>query len=386
MNVSIIEPVGGHGGNEFYDFGLCEHLSLLGVNVSLYTCNDTKLDERYKCLFIVNKYFVNIYGSDNKIIRGFRYIKGSIKSLFDSLKRKTNIAHFHIYHFSILELFNILLFRMGGIRCVVTIHDVESFEKYGTKDESQLGFKTKIILALSESIMVHSILAKQTLLDIGVLNEIIYHVPHGDTDFVHNKNKISKIKAREKLNLSSNGMILLFFGQIKAVKGLDILLKAMPKIDKSVRLLVVGKCWKQELDDYVQLSEKLNIDGRVQFINEYIPNEHVPYYFWASDFISLPYKKIYSSGVLLRAMDYSTTVICSDLPPLKAVINNQVTGLLFESENYYDLAKKVNLLVNNKVFSANLRTNAKNFVDENYSWNVVAMATETVYKKTLGEN
>ena len=36
---------------------------------------------------------------------------------------------------------------------------------------------------------------------------------------------------------------------------------------------------------------------------EYIPNDSIPYYFKATDVVVLPYRKIYSSGVLIRSLD-----------------------------------------------------------------------------------
>lgn len=385
MQISIIEPVGGHGGNEFYDFGLCENLTLLNHDVSLYTCDETKLDKVYSCNFTVNKNYKNIYGNDHKLIRGYRYIKGTISALFDSLKRKSQIVHFHIYHFSILELFNVFLFKLFRIHCVATIHDVESFDKYGTNSETNVGIKTKLLLFLCDSLIVHSALAENSLIKIGMSKAKVHLVPHGDTDYIYNKNKLSIKEARKKLNLPIEGLLLLFFGQIKAVKGLDVLIKAMPNINQKVNLMVVGKCWKQELADYVHLVKELDIEDKVHFINTYVPNEDVPLYFWSSDFVCLPYKKIYSSGVVLRAMDYGTAVICSDLDPLKGVVKNRQTGILFESENCSDLANKINILVEDEQLRNSLRIKAKAFVDKNYSWSVVAQATESVYKKTLGE-
>ena len=36
LKVAMVEPIGGHRGNEFYDFGLCKSLQEVGVDVSLY--------------------------------------------------------------------------------------------------------------------------------------------------------------------------------------------------------------------------------------------------------------------------------------------------------------------------------------------------------------
>jgi len=35
VRAAVIEPVGGHGGMDYYDFGLCEGLTKAGVSVAL---------------------------------------------------------------------------------------------------------------------------------------------------------------------------------------------------------------------------------------------------------------------------------------------------------------------------------------------------------------
>lgn len=384
QNVAVVEPVGGHGGNEFYDFGLCEFLSRDGVKVFLYTCDETVLDEEGKFSFSVQKFYEGIYGNSNKVVRGLRFIKGSIKSILHAKSNEVEIVHFHIYHFSLLELFNVLIFKLLGINGIATIHDVHSFERFGSKKEDKFSFKTKLILKTCKKLLVHSELAKDSLLQIVKRADKVRYVPHGDTDFIYNKNRLGSKEAKRHINISCDqGFTLLFFGQIKAVKGLDVLLKSMVFVDSRVKLYVVGKCWKQDLDDYLALVTELGLNKRVEFINEYIDNRDVPFYFWAADAICLPYKKIYSSGVVLRAMDYGCPIICSDLEPLKSVVTDGETGLIFQSENPKELAKKVNELSGSYELCNLLSSKAKEFVDEEYSWTKVAEETHGIYKELM---
>lgn len=379
--IAFVEPVGGHGGNEFYDFGLCQSLTDVGCEMVLYTCDKTSLDLRHQFSFSVVKTYIKIFGSDSFLVRGFRYLFASIRSALDARKRELRIAHFHIYHFSIVEVINVLAFRMAGLKCLATIHDVESFDKYETKNEKSVTPNARIILRLCERFLVHSELAQQTLLTLGVDEAVIRLVPHGDTDFLYGVNKVPPLDARRKLGLPETGILLLFFGQIKAVKGLDVLLEAMPSVRADVHLLVVGKCWKQDLDDYLTLISALGLSNRVTFRNSYIPNEDVPLYFWSCDAICLPYKKIYSSGVVLRAMDYQCPVVCSDLSPLARVIQDGATGLLFTTGDPKSLADKLNRICDDEQLRLQIQTRAKAYIDEHYSWPIVATATKRVYEE-----
>ena len=143
-------------------------------------------------------------------MRGLRYIKGSVRSLIDSKKRKARLAHFHVYHFSLLELFNVLLYRAFGIKCVATIHDVSSFEHYGTCKDERSDWKASDLLKLCAGLLVHSQLAFDSVLRLNVPREKLHLVPHGDTDFLYNQNNISRQAVRDKIGCNTNSLILFY--------------------------------------------------------------------------------------------------------------------------------------------------------------------------------
>lgn len=385
--VSFIEPVGGHGGNEFYDYGLCKFLNRHVDELILYTCDKTRLDEAHDFEFCTRKVYKGIYGDESKVLRGIRYIFGTLVALLASIRRRTNVAHFHIYHFSLLEFINVLLFRLCGISTVATIHDVESFEYFadGEGEPGPTSWRVRYLLAMSSQLIVHSEFARDSVRKIAPsVGQKLVLVPHGDTDFLYNRpGPDRKNDSRKRLGLDIDAQYLLFFGQIKAVKGLDILLRAMSDIDQSAHLLVVGKCWKQDIETYQNIVDERGLAGRVSFVNSFIDNEDVPLYFWASDIVCLPYKKIYSSGVALRAMDYRSAIVCSDLAPFKQLIEDGKTGVFFESESSDDLARKINTLLGCEENRALLAEAAKRKVDAEYSWPVVAKSTYDVYKRAL---
>ena len=55
IRVAVIEPVGGHGGLNYYDFSLCNCLKTAGIDVILDTCDETRFTD--KTSFKVKKYF-----------------------------------------------------------------------------------------------------------------------------------------------------------------------------------------------------------------------------------------------------------------------------------------------------------------------------------------
>jgi D-inositol-3-phosphate glycosyltransferase len=390
MKVSIIEPIGGHGGLDFYNLGLSESLAKEKYKVYLYTSNDTKLDgEIHEIQTIVKKYYKNIFETKvSKYIRGLKYIFGTLLSLIDSKRNDVKIAHFHIYNFSFLELFNLNIFKVFGFKIIVTIHDIDHLSDVNKKHSDKKIKKFKNVI---DKVIVHTDFTKRSLLKyFDGFESRIFTVPHGDIDFIYNI-KISKQEALKKLKLDtiSDIKIILLFGQIKKVKGLDILLKAFAKIKdnhKDTIVLVAGKLWKNEEDEYIKIIEENLMQDQVVMNLKFIDNKDVPLYFKAADIVALPYKKIYNSGVILRALDYESTVLVSDLEPLTKVIQHGENGFVFKSENIDDMAKKIDILLGDAELRERLKESAKRFIENNFSWEQVAKKTIEVYEFRDKEN
>lgn len=381
IRVSMIEPVGGHGGNEFYDFGLCEALGRY-CDISFYTCTETRLHEKYKLNTKTYKFYKNIYGDSGTLGRGIRYFFGAIKSIIHSKKSHANIAHVHIYHFAWRELAIVFLCKISCIKVVATIHDVESF----SADASKLSASLKLMkfLPFIDRYIVHSRYASVNLNDIsrGTIKHRLHIVPHGDTDFLY-AGGVNKIDARKELMISADKKIILFFGQIKHVKGLNVLLEAFAKLaknDPAYHLLITGRPWKFDGHLVRDKISELDIGRQVVLNMSYVKNEDVPKYFIAADLVVLPYLKIYSSGVLLRALDYGTPVIVSDLSPLTDIIHDGENGRVFRSGDAEHLKTVIKDMIDAPLLLKKYASAGKKTIQDKYSWDVVARETIAVYR------
>ncbi len=384
VRVAMVEPVGGHRGNELYDFGLCKELAGEGYVVTLYTCDETHIDEQFSFQFAVKKVFVNIYGKTNKYIRGINFLLGVRRILADMHRQQCRLVHMHFYHFTWLEYIMLRRFSRKGRQVVGTVHDVETFDKYGKEINKKKYQKFEKLLS---HIIVHTPYAKESLLHYftNTNPDKIYIVPHGDTDFLYST-VLSKTEARRKLGLPEGKNIILFFGQIKKVKGVEVLLKAFANVLKhrqDVHLVVAGNPWKHDMAAIYNIINDGKLEYNGTFIFDYIPNDHVPIYFRAADIVVLPYLKIYSSGVLLRAMNYGSCIIASDTSAFKTVIKDGYNGALFATGDENDLAEKINTLLNNKTLRETMTANAQKTIEENFSWKIVGQKTAEVYQNIL---
>ena len=128
LKVTILEPVGGHGGMNYYDLGLCNGLGHAGIDVTLYTCDENP-PISVSGIFIVKPVFRGIYGSAPVWQRGLSYVWTLVTTLVYERVKGSKLVHFHFFYVGLLEFLGVLLARCLTFRVVVTAHDVESFDE-----------------------------------------------------------------------------------------------------------------------------------------------------------------------------------------------------------------------------------------------------------------
>ncbi|MFH1008918.1 MAG: glycosyltransferase [Candidatus Latescibacterota bacterium] len=136
--------------------------------------------------------------------------------------------------------------------------------------------------------------------------------------------------------------VLLFFGYVRAYKGLDFLLNTMPMVLKEidVRLLVVGEFYDPR-EPYDRLIGRLGIGHKVTIVDEYVPNERVGTYFGVADAVVLPYSSATQSGIVQIAYGFNKPVITTDVGGLPEVVIDGKSGLVVPSGNREALAEAV---------------------------------------------
>ena len=379
MKVSVIEPVGGHGGMDYYTNGFCTGLVNSGVDVTLYTC------EKTGCLnnppFAVFCEYNQIFGSDSKLLRGLRYIKGTIRSVYKSVASGTKICHFHFFHVGALEFFNIIWSKLLGIKVVITVHDVEAFVAELSKP-----YAAKICYMLSDRIIAHNNwIANELKSKFNISSQKISIIPHGN--FINYIGIVpNKVDARKRLKIKKNSKAILFFGQIKKVKGLDLLLKAMPEVIKKhpdILLIIAGKEWKDDYSIYKHIIDQYDLNSYCIEKIQYIPNKDVPFYYAAADLVVLPYRQIYQSGVLIMAMSYGKPVLASNLEGMKEIISDNETGFLFESGKVNSLSNRLVEIFNKPDEMKTVADQGHTLIKADYCWSRVGSLTARCYNSLI---
>ena len=379
VRVAIIEPVGGHGGMNFYDFALCASLVKAGGMATLFTCDKTVVHGNEGFPVVLS--YRGIYGESKGWVRGLRFLAGSLWALPAARLSGHQVAHFHLFHVGPLELFNVLLARFIGLQVVITAHDVEAFKK---------GLSIRIfvrwVYQLARRVIAHSQVARRELIDeLGISEEKIDVILHG--------NYVGKVPAgltREIANahfgFSADQRVLVFFGQIKDVKGLDVLLEGFAlarERDNRLHLLIGGRVWKTDFSKYAQIIERRGLAPHCTLHIRYIPDPEASLFYRCADLVVLPYLRIYQSGVVLEAMSHGSPVLVSDLAGMLEAIDDERTGFVFKSHDPVHLAHRIGEIFSAPDRSVNVGQAGLREVMVRNDWSRLGEQTLACYQKAL---
>ncbi len=146
---------------------------------------------------------------------------------------------------------------------------------------------------------------------------------------------MAKGTARELLGLGKDDKIILFFGFIRAYKGLDLLLEAMAheKIrEENIFLLVAGEFY-EEATPYLQMIQQYRLSDHVIMNTHFIADDEVGVYLSACDCIVQPYKHATQSGVTPLAYHFEKPMIVTNVGGLPSMVPHEKVGLVCEPES-----------------------------------------------------
>ena len=216
-------------------------------------------------------------------------------------------------------------FRRAGIRQMIECHNVYPHE--GSPFDRLL---LKFAFAPVDHFITHSVVDRDKLARAFPQKQIAVSPLPRFTEF-------SGASAHQR-----DGRRLLFFGKVRRYKGLDVLLRAMPKVleQAACELLIVGEFY-DGIERYRRLIRALGIAPHVRIDDRYVPNEEVADIFARADVLVLPYVSASQSGVAQIAFANALPVIASTAGGLAETVRDGVNGLLFPPGDADALAAQI---------------------------------------------
>lgn len=202
--------------------------------------------------------------------------------------------------------------------------------------------------------------------------------PHPIYD--HYGEHLNREEALSRLGLSPDFRYVLFFGFIRAYKGLDLLLEAFADErlrQQKVKLIVAGEFYGDS-SPYLQQIKKLNIEDTILLYNDYIPDNEVHRYFSAADIVAQPYKTATQSGVTQIAFHFEKPMLVTNVGGLSEIVPDGKIGYVVEPD-----AKQIADALF-RFFEENKREEfERNIVEEKkkYAWSAFVEAIDSILEK-----
>lgn len=149
--------------------------------------------------------------------------------------------------------------------------------------------------------------------------------------------------ARRALDIHLDKFVFLHYGIGDRRKGLHLIVDVMEKQASDPRIFLLCAGTMDHDPNLVKRIDSLEKRGSAKLINRYVSAEEERFAFCSADVVLLPYIHHYgSSGVLSRAAAAGKMVIASDEGLLAKRIREHDLGLLFQTNNIYELHQRMN--------------------------------------------
>ncbi|MBR1877884.1 MAG: glycosyltransferase [Paludibacteraceae bacterium] len=187
---------------------------------------------------------------------------------------------------------------------------------------SQDGF-----VALSESVVkdIEKVASRRSS-----IRPLALSSPHPVYD--HYGERMTKKEACRALGLDEKKAYMLFFGLVRAYKGLDLLLDAFARLKDclpDLQLIIAGEFYEDE-DKYRKQIVAGGLAERVVLHNEFIPDADLRKYFGAADLIVQPYKSATQSGVTQVAFHFEKPMLVTNVGGLGEIVHDHQMGYACE--------------------------------------------------------
>ena len=322
-----------------------------------------------------------------------QYEKQAIESLI-SMAQKEKPFVIHSASNFVVGLAGAKAAKALGIKSIYEIrgfwHLTQSTKREGYEgsDHYRLSEKFEIETA-KESDYVFTITQalKDILVENGVEEDKIFVLPNAvDSSKFNIAPKDKKLESE----LGFEGKVVIgYIGSFVEYEGLDLLLEACSILKEKhgdiFRLLLVGDGDTMQLlrrtARFLQLEDQVVFTGR-------IPHDDVQRYYSLIDIAPLPRKglrvcELVSPLKPFEAMGAGKVLITSSVQALAEIVQDGVTGMVFEKDNSEDLAAKLETAILDKELRKNIGENANKWVVENHSWDVISQRVTSLYDKIL---
>lgn len=337
--------------------------------------DDVKLVEAFSSISVS---MPNIYKLNVDPIELFRGLL-SYRNLKQVEEIDTDVTHITTGLFPQVKLFSWLygIDELGPL--VVTHHEVPKNPL--SMSRPPVFVEELINTAIPEldvdGVVVHTENQKRALQQHGKAHGRIEVIPHAAYSVFGN---------RESVDVETESNCVLFFGNVVPPKGLDTLVKAIPKVKREipdVKLIIAG-------DGRITPESKSIIEEHPENFevhNYFVPNDEVGRFFARAEVVALPYREQDGtkghSGALATAYSFGNPVVATSAGDFSELVEGSGSGLVVPPENPGRLADALASVLTDSEAKARMSDNSLRMA-EKLSWENIALRHLELYRNVSG--
>jgi D-inositol-3-phosphate glycosyltransferase len=201
---------------------------------------------------------------------------------------------------------------------------------------------------------------------------------------------LDRVEARRKIGYSG-GPLLLFVGRLERLKGVEIAIHALALLSDrahpDLRLMVLGEdsrdADESEKERLKAIASALGVRDRVDFLGS-VAHHELPYFYSAADACVMPSYSESFGLVGLEAQACGCPVVASDVPGLRSVVRDEVSGYLIHGNDPAAYAERIGRLLADPELAQQMGRHGS-LLAQRFSWNRTADRLETLFDQVIDE-
>ena len=238
-------------------------------------------------------------------------------------------------------------------------------------------------LYLSDAIICPSNVTKEYIASLGLDRKRATVIPNGVSPSDFCPSPLPRREGREP--------VLLYIGTLADWQGLEVLIKALPKIleRQAVRLHIVGRGRSRQRKLLFKQILRLGVEENV-IIRPAVPHHEVPALISEADICIAPLglndRNVTQGACPIKVLEYmasSRPLIASNIPIVRELLREDIDALLFSPNDPDDLARQVLVLLNDYELSKRLADSATERALTKFTWHEAHKKLAKVYETLL---
>ena len=348
---------------------------LTGTDINKYDSHDCVEGVSVTRVFMPKKHKINY------IIGGMRFFIKFIKIL-----KKIDLVHMHGY--SKRNAIVILISRIFGKKLVIKMSSYGLDDPMSIKESSQLFWR---IFKLCHAYIGLSSGFSKSYEETNLPKYKYYLIPNSvNVGIFCPASEVERKKLRDKYEFSQNDKVIIYVGHFSIEKQPMLLYKAFVSLCERqpyLKIIFIGQTKNNyEIDNnIIELIRKdalrRGIIHRIYFVEK---TQYVNEYMKISDVFVMPSSREGMPNVVLEAMASALPCVVRLLPGVTDwLIDDERTGVLFNSDNPSILAEKIFPYISELIINKRIGITARQFVENNFSCDKAVREVFDLYKKTL---